>query len=228
METMVIVGAGKGLGLSLAKRFGRENFRIALIARNEQKLKSLVAELKDSGIEASYFVADLYDKQEIVAAFANIKEKYGAIDVLEFSPTPGNTPPTSVLNLTDEMALEQFNGIVVGAINSVNQVLPDMIKRGSGALLFTTGLSAMFPVPMMGNVGIALSGLRNYVANLHTELKQKGIYVGHLSLGVFMKPNSGTVSDPDTIADAWYQMYFKKEKGEEAYPVGVTPATVVF
>lgn len=226
MKTLVIIGAGQGLGLSLAKRFGREGFQIALVSRNAEKLQGLVDELKEKNIEASYFTADIYKKEQIEKAIDDIKEKYGQIDVLEFSPTSGNYPPTPVLELTAENARDIFEGYVPGAITVVNAVLPDMLKRGQGTLLFTTGLSAIYPVPIMGNMGIALSGLRNYVLNLYNELAPKGIHVAHRSLGLFMKAGTGEFNDPEVIADMWYHVYAEKKDGEDVYPEGITPDKV--
>jgi NADP-dependent 3-hydroxy acid dehydrogenase YdfG len=229
MKTLAIIGAGKGLGLSLAKRFGKDDFQVALVARNAAKLKEMVDQLKADGIEASYFTADIYNQEQIKQAITGIKEKYGHIDVLEFSPTPGNYPPTSVLELTVENARDLFEAYVGSAIHVVNAVLPDMLARKEGSLLFTTGLSAMYPVPMMGNIGIAFSGLRNYISNLHTELSSKGVFVGHRSLGLFIKePGIGTFDDPDVIANMWYQAYVEKNVWEEEYPKGITPENVVF
>ncbi|MDI3095012.1 SDR family NAD(P)-dependent oxidoreductase [Priestia megaterium] len=229
MKTIAIIGAGKGLGLSLAKRFGKEGFEVALVARNAVKLQEMVDELKVAGIQASYFTADIYSKEQIEQAISGIKEKYGHIDVLEFSPTPGKFPPTSVLDLTVENARDLFEGYVVSAVNVVNAVLPDMLSKKEGALLFTTGLSALHPITMMGNIGIAMSGMRNYIANLHTELSPKGIFVGHRSLGLFMKESgTGTFDDPDVIANMWYQAYAEKNVWEEEYPKGVNPQTIVF
>lgn len=229
MQTLAIIGAGKGFGLSLAKRFGKEGFQVALVARNAAKLEAMADELKASGIEALYFTADIYSREQIEQAILGIKEKYGRIDVLEFSPVPGDFPPTSVLEMTEENARNLFEGYVVSAIHVVNAVLPDLLEKQEGALLFTTGLSALYPVPMMANIGIAMSGLRNYIANLHAELSPKGIFVGHRSLGLFMKePGTGTFDDPDVIANMWYQAYVEKNKWEEEYPKGVTPETIVF
>jgi short-subunit dehydrogenase len=229
MKTLAIIGAGKGLGLSLAKRFGKEGFQVALVARNAVKLQEMVDELQADGIEVSYFTADIYSIEQIEQAIAGIKQKYGQIDVLEFSPIAGNFPPTSVLELTVENARDQFEGYVVSAINVVNSVLPDILTKKEGALLFTTGLSALYPVSIMGNIGIAFAGLRNYIANLHTELSPKGIFVGHRSLGLFIKePGADTFDDPDVIANMWYEAYVDKNVWEEEYPKGVTPETVVF
>jgi short-subunit dehydrogenase len=225
-KTIAILGAGPGLGLSIAKKFGANGFQVALISRNADKLNTLVEELRSLNIEAAAFPADVYNKEQVIAAFHDIKAKYGFIDVLEFSPTSGGYPPTPASQVTAENALDAFQALVVAAIRSVEQVLPEMLEKRSGALLFTTGLSSIYPMQMMGNVGIALSGLRNYALNLHADLAPKGIYVGHLALGVFIKP--GTATDPGFIADAWYDMYVNKNKAEDTFPQGVTPATIIW
>lgn len=212
MKTIAIVGAGAGLGMSIAKKFGQNGFRVALIARNEDKLNQLVIELEQLGIEAAPFQADILNKEEIEKAFAAVKEKYGFIDVLEYSPTPSINTVAPTLDVTEENALYQFQFNVVGALSSVRQVLPEMLDKQSGALLFTTGGAAIHPVPMMGNVGIAISGLRNYIFNLNSELADKGVYAGHLSIGIWMQPNSGV---QDKIADIWYDMYTKRDRVEE-------------
>ncbi|MFP5201930.1 MULTISPECIES: SDR family NAD(P)-dependent oxidoreductase [Bacillus] len=212
MENIVIVGAGPGLGMSIAKKFGKNGFRVALIARNEEKLNQLVIELEQLGIEAASFQADILNKAQISLAFAAIKEKYGFIDVVEYSPTPSIDTVANALDVTEENALYQFQFNVLGAISIIREVLPDMLDKQSGALLFTTGGAAINPVPMMGNVGIAVSGLRNYIFNLNSELKDKGIYAGHISIGIWMQPNSGV---QDKIADIWYDMYTKRDRVEE-------------
>lgn len=212
MRTIAIVGAGAGLGMSIAKKFGQNGFRVALIARNKEKLNQLVIELEQLGIEAASFQADILNKEQIEKAFAAIKEKYGFIDVLEYSPTPSFDTVAPTLDVTEENALYQFQYNVLGALSSIKQVLPDMLDKQSGALLFTTGGAAIHPVPMMGNVGIAISGLRNYIFNLNSELADKGVYAGHLSIGIWMQANSGV---QDKIADIWYDMYTKRDRVEE-------------
>ena len=150
MKTKAIVGAGAGLGMSIAKKFGQHGFRVALIARNEEKLNQLVIELEQLGIEAASFQADILNKEQIDKAFAAIKEKYGFIDVLEYSPTPSFDTVAPALEVTEENALYQFQYNVLGALSSVKQVLPEMLVKQSGGLLFTTGGAAIHPVPMMG------------------------------------------------------------------------------
>lgn len=227
MKTIVIIGAGKGLGMSLSKRFGKEGFQVALVARNAEKLQSMVDELKENGVEASYFLADIFHKEQIDEALTDIKSKYGKIDVLEYSPMLRDFQPTSVLEASIENVRYFFEGYVISAMNLVNAVVPDMIKRGEGALLFTTGISSFYTMPQMASASIGGTALRKYLANLHMELSPQGILVANRSLGVRVTAGTGTVNDPDVIADMWYQVYDEKLGGEELYPKGVTPETIV-
>ncbi|WP_068498270.1 SDR family NAD(P)-dependent oxidoreductase [Paenibacillus kribbensis] len=221
MKTIAIIGAGPGLGLSLAKKFGEKGFKVAAIARNPEKLSNIVDQLNKLNIEAKSYVADVTDLTALKEALQAAKKDFGHIDVLEFSPYAGPDKFRHVLETTSENVLEQVNGYLLPAILAVNEVVPEMIKNASGAILFTTGLSAMFPLPFIGNVGIVMSGLRNYATNLHNELKEKGIFVGHLSIGTFIQP--GTVGDPDYIAEVWYDLYERKNRFEETFPLGIDP-----
>lgn len=224
MKTVLIIGAGTGLGLSLAKKFGNNGFKVAAISRNPEKLSIIVSDLKELNIEAKSYVADVTDLAALKEAIQTVKKDFGSINVLEFSPYAGWDKLTNVLETTPESVLEQINSYLLPAVLSVNEVLPDMINNGSGAILFTTGISAIFPLPFVGNGGIVMSGIRNYASNLHNQLKEKGVFVGHLSIGTMVQV--GTAGDPDIIADAWYNLYVNKDRFEEIFPQGFDPTQI--
>lgn len=219
MKTIVIVGAGPGLGYSLAKIFGKKGFQIALVSRSQVKLDQYAEKLDGLGIIAKGFAADITNKMQLTQAFQNIRNEFGPIDVMEFSPYSGNIPITSVLDTTDESAIQIFNNVVIGAINAARLVIPEMTERGQGAILFTSDLSAMGPSPMFGNSGISMAGLRNYILNLHNKLSPTGIFVGHLSISPLIR--KGTDYDPDFVAEAWYNMYENKTAKEDTFPPGI-------
>ena len=148
--------------------------------------------------------------------------------MLEFSPLTWDYPPTPTLDLTPENVRYHLEGQVISAINIVNSVIPEIIERGDGSLLFTTGITAFYPLSQVGNLSIAMAALRSYISTLHMELTDKGIVVANRSLGVGIKAGTGDVNDPDVIADMWYQVYSEKISGEDLYPHGVTPATMVY
>lgn len=219
MKTIAIIGAGPGLGFSLAKTFGRHGFRIAMVSRTQEKLDQYAEELRNLGIEAKGFAADITNKDQLSKAFQQMKSTYGTIDVVEYSPHSGNASVTSVLDTTEESVLRIFNNVMIGAINTARLIIPEMIERGDGALLFTSDLSGMGPSPMFGNTGIVMSGLRNYVLNLHKKLQPHGVFVGHLSISPLIKKDRGI--DPDQVADAWYNLYEQQDTAEDTFPKGI-------
>lgn len=219
MKTIAIIGAGPGLGFSLAKTFGRHGFRVAMVSRTQEKLDQYAVELSKLGIEAKGFAADITNKMQLTSAFQQIKNIYGTIDVVEFSPHSGSVSVTPVLDTTEESVLHIFNNVVIGAINTARLIIPEMIERGEGALLFTSELSAMSPSPMFGNSGIVMSGLRNYILNLHERLHPHGVFVGHLSISPLIK--KGTGFDPDQVAEAWYNLYEQREAVEATFPKSI-------
>ena len=224
MKTLAIVGAGPGLGLSIAKTFGQHDFRVALIARNQEKLDTYVQQLREQHIEAVGFSADVLNIAQLEAALLSVKETFGPVDMLEYSPVPIFTERASVLDVTPENALLLFRHQVLGAITSVRAVLPDMLARGSGALFFTTGLSAITPMHSLGNTGIAVSGLRNYAYSLNQALADRGIYAGTLCIGTLITKGDPE-KDPDLIAARIYEMCEKRDHVEETFPRNIVQAS---
>lgn len=227
MKTLAIVGAGPGLGLSLAKTFGQREHRVALIARTQAKLDTYVQQLQALHIEAAGFAADVMNAPQLEAALARVKETFGPVDILEYSPLPNwtesDSAPVSVLDVTPESAIASLQMSVLGAITSVKAVLPDMLARGSGTLFFTTGISALIPLPSLGNVGIAVSGLRNYALNLHEALADRGIYAGTLCIGIRITKGDPE-KDPDRIAARIYEMCERRDRVEETFPRDIAQA----
>ncbi|MFG2001527.1 SDR family NAD(P)-dependent oxidoreductase [Spirillospora sp. NPDC048911] len=230
-QTLAIFGAGPVLGLSLARRFGREGFRVALVARTTENLDRLVAELARDGIEAAGFTGDVYDGAQIEAAVAAITKRFGQIDVVEFSPGGGNMGDgiegaldVDPANL--QLILDRF---LLSGVALVRAVLPGMVERGDGAILFTAGQSGIHPTPFLGNIGMAQAALRNYFYNLNGALADKGVYVGAVNVGALIEgsvPHQGIMSateplgfepeviHPDVFADGFWDLYAKRDRVE--------------
>ncbi|MFJ6263255.1 SDR family NAD(P)-dependent oxidoreductase [Rhodococcus erythropolis] len=186
MSTIAIVGAGPGLGLAIARTFGAHGFTVALIARNSDKLEDLVTTLDGDGIEASGFVADITDAAALAQALAAAADRFGHIDVLEFSPvgSPTTTPLTSPATSARADLQREIDVQLYGAMAATAAVLPAMRAAGAGTLLFTTGAGSIDPVPMVGNVNAAAAALRNWVIGLHKELADEGIQAAHVGIDV--------------------------------------------
>lgn len=211
-KTLALVGAGPGLGLALAKRFGAAGFQVALLARNPDKLDQLVARLGELGVSGRPYVADVTDRPGLATALAQVESDFGAIDVLEYSPVPG-VAPVPAAETTPESILDVFEPQVLGGVTAAGAVLPGMRARQDGTLLFTTGASSVHPIAMMGNAGIAAAGLRNYALALHQAVAADGIFVAHVALDLFIEPGAGE-ADPDALADRYFELYERRDQPE--------------
>ena len=84
-KTIVVVGAGQGLGNHMAKRFGKEGFRVVLMARNGESLKRYQQEFTEDGIETFVHEADAEHPETLDTAFAWAKQQFGTPDVLVYN-----------------------------------------------------------------------------------------------------------------------------------------------
>ncbi|APU14310.1 MULTISPECIES: SDR family NAD(P)-dependent oxidoreductase [Actinoalloteichus] len=212
-KTLVIVGAGPGLGMGVARAFGAEGFRVGLIARNPATLAELTAQLQARGVTARAFPADILDRASLADALTAAKDALGEIDVLEYSPSPTGSI-TSAAETTVESAAAQFALHVLGAITAVGRVLPDMLAKGAGTVLLTTGISASEPVPILANVGLAMAGLRNWAHTLHEELAPHGVHVATVTIGTRIAAGAGD-GDPDAIGARYLDLHRHADRVEE-------------
>ncbi|MDN4599040.1 SDR family NAD(P)-dependent oxidoreductase [Leifsonia virtsii] len=197
MPTIAIIGAGRGLGLAIARRFGSEGFDVALISRSKDKLDALVGELASEGITAAGFAADVLDRPALRAALTAAKEHFGGIDVLEYSPadaSAGPLAPVDIRETTPENVQPQIEYYLYGAMAATEVVLPELLAAGSGTLLFTTGAGSVYPVAQYGNVTAGGAALRNWALNLGSALAGTGVHVAHIAIALMISdeaPASG-------------------------------------
>ena len=109
-----------------------DGFRVALIARNTERLDALVDQLAAEGIDAAGFTADLAAPDEIPALITAIRDRFGRIDVIEYGPIPGN-PFTPAAELKPAAIAAGTPLLVLTPLAIVQAVLPEWTQRGDGA-----------------------------------------------------------------------------------------------
>ena len=130
METkvIVVVGAGPGVGASVARRFGREGYDIGLVARSPETLERLESDLRAAGVTATSAPVDITDQAGLTGAVEGLAARLGHIDVQHFNPSAfrQRTPLTrNVAELLEDVALG------VGALlTSVQAARPFMGEGG--------------------------------------------------------------------------------------------------
>src|SRR5260221_11620957 len=82
-KPLAVFGVGPGRGRSVARRFGREGFKVALVARDQTRLDTFTGELAADGIKAAGFAGDIADRVALPGMIEAITARFGPIDVLE-------------------------------------------------------------------------------------------------------------------------------------------------
>ncbi|MFI5539555.1 SDR family NAD(P)-dependent oxidoreductase [Nocardia sp. NPDC051900] len=228
--TAVIVGVGPGLGMSMARRFGREGFRVALISRSDARHAGYLADLAERGVHATAHVADVTDRSRLGVVLGDI-HKEGPIGMVYYGP--GSTQrPVPITDIDAATARSAFEW-VWPAVDVVSDVLPGMLDRGKGALLFAGGLSSVRPMPMLGHLALAAAALRNYALTLNAALAERGLYAGALTIGGLVERGDihamvtadparfgsadGHTLDPDDLADTAWGMYRTRDRAETIF-----------
>jgi NADP-dependent 3-hydroxy acid dehydrogenase YdfG len=217
MPTIAIVGAGPGLGASIAKAFGRNGFQVAAISRNGDNVSKLAAQLTSSGITAAAFAADVGDRHALTVALENAAAHFNGIDVLEYSPHAGLNR-VSPVDVTPENLQPQIEQLFYGAVTATQAVLPGMLRAGTGTLLFTTGGGAVNPYPMLATANAAQAAQRNWALNLHNVLADQGVHVAQIAINAFVGANPPAPgiphADPEDIARVYWDAHTRRDRAE--------------
>ena len=125
----VVIGVGPGLGAALARRFAAE-YAVALVARGEDKLSALAKEIEKGGGKALAVSADVAKAAGIAAAFDKIRRELGEVDALLYNAA---MRPFGKLMDTKPSTFENtWRVTTFGAFLAAQEVVPAMLKRGSG------------------------------------------------------------------------------------------------
>lgn len=170
MKTLLVAGAGQGLGRSVAKRFAREGYAVALAARNEERLARLASE-----IDASAFPADLANEMEVGKLFRDVETRLGPIDAVTFIAATRVQAPIAELSAADfERVWRQscLSGFLVG-----REAARTMLPRARGSVIFTGASGSTRGRAQFAAFAAAKGGLRFMAQSMARELGPRGIHV---------------------------------------------------
>jgi short-subunit dehydrogenase len=233
MPTAAVIGVGPGLGMSIAHRAGREGYAVALVSRSDTRHAGYVSSLTAKGVTAEAFTADVHDRDQVLSTLDAVEAKLGPVDLLYYGPGAIDGPrPSGILETTAD-DVRAVMADVYPAIDVATRVLPGMIDRGRGGLLFAGGLSAILPLPQLGAFALSSAALRNYGLTLNAGLADTGVYAGNLIIGglvergdihalVTSQPNefgdvAGHTLNPDDIADTAWDLYTTRDRAEAVF-----------
>ena len=201
----VVLGAGPGLGLTVARRFAREGYAAVLVTRHAEQAEPLAQALRDEGHEAEGAGVDLLDPDDVAGVVRAIGERHGRIDVLHFNPSAWREKDP--LHLTLAELLEDVT-LGAGALLPAVQAAKPYLRAGSRVLV-TGSAAADKPSPGVASLGVQKAAVRNLVTSLDRTLAPEGIRAVAVQInGVLGK--EGPFSPPP-IADAMWQAVTRRD-----------------
>ena len=209
-KTIVVVGAGKGLGNGVAEKFGSNDFRVILMARSEEHLKAYAADFEDKGIEVHTQAADVADIHAFSEKFHEVMKAYGTPDVLFYNV--GITVADEKVNISAQTLVDRYMVDVAGAYNCIKLMDTEEFAAKNGAILVTGGGLALQPYAGYLPLSMDKAALRAMVLALSPVLKEKGIYLGTVQV-------TGTIGSndfyaPKTIAEEFWKLYTEQDVSE--------------
>ena len=231
-----IVGAGEGLGRSLAAKFAGEGFDIALISRSEKGSSAAAAAAAgaNAGANVKFFAADATQPDTIEQALATIVGDMGDVDVLIYN-VHGSFTAREPLEMTYADLDEIYRLEVVGAFAAAKSVLPAMRERGRGSVLFSSATAALRGSATHPLYAIGKFGLRALSQSLAKAYSKDGVHVVHVRLDCDLdvpimrelygdQYDSEKLADPNDVAETYWLTY-QQPRGAWSNEVEIRPHT---
>src|SRR5271154_1916097 len=199
---LLLVGAGPGLGLAVARRFAVGGYQVTLVARSTDGLRDLAGTLADTGAKINTIAADASDPDGLGARMRELYNGQGAPGVIVYNAVMG--APDQLLSSSVEHLQTAYAVDVIGAIVLTQVAAPAMRAAGSGTIIVTGGGFADYPIPALATVSLGKAALRSAATMLGADLDPDGIRVATLT--IMGQIVAGTAFDPEKIAARYWEV----------------------
>jgi len=207
MRTVLVVGAGPGLGSAVARRFARDGARVAVAARSVEKLLPLEQE-----IGAKAFACDAADPDSVARLFESVGAALGDPEVVVFNANGRARGPLIDLSPSDVermLAVSAFGGFLVS-----QQAARRMLPHGRGIILLTGASASVKGFAQSAPFAMGKFALRGLAQSMARELSPRGIHVAHVIIDGAIRPPGHTpdptrpdaMLEPDAIAETYFQL----------------------
>src|SRR5579862_6661750 len=199
---LLLVGAGPGLGLAVARRFAVGGYRVTLLARKTDQLGELAQSLDDTGAEIDTIEADASDPDDLRARMTELYGSDGAPGVVIYNAVMG--APDRLMSSTAAHLQTAYAVDVIGAVIIAQVAAPAMRAAGFGTIVVTGGGFADHPVPALATISLGKAALRAAATMLGADLEPDGIRVATLTIAGQIA--AGTSFDPERIAERYWEV----------------------
>lgn len=171
-KVVLITGASSGIGAALASELSRRGATLGLVARRADALEKVVTMLPG---RSAWAVADVADRAAVTNAVGELRRQLGPIDLA--IANAGVSYPTRMAPINHEQIEEMFRVNLLGVVNTLHAVLPEMIERRQGHLAAVSSLAAYKGLPGAFAYCASKSAVNTYLEGLRLHLRRYGIAV---------------------------------------------------
>lgn len=207
----VVVGAGPGIGLATARRFGRNGaHRMALISRNAGTLDNLVQRLRDDDIEAEAYVADAGDAQALRGVLEEICATMGTARVLIYNAARAvsSLDPEGLLTGRASLITDDYEVSVAGVLTCFRVLAPRMREIGGGAIVVSSRPPAEVPSSRYISHSLTLAALDVLVEVARRDPRTYPNRVVHVRLSTELARRGRAAS----VAQIYWSLAYPSEK----------------
>ncbi len=186
-KVVLLTGASSGIGEALAYAMAKHGAIIGLLARREKLLKPIAEKIESNGGTARYFVCDVVDESKLFDAAKSLRDEFGKINIMIANAgIGGNNEKTR--KLEPEAVAKVINVNLLGAVNSVSAVLPQMLERKSGQLVAVSSLAGFRGLPKSAAYSASKAGMTAFFESVRLDVQHKGVAVTIIQPGFIKTP----------------------------------------
>lgn len=188
-RVVLISGGARGLGLQLAREFGRWGAQVWVVSRTAEEVERAETELRDLGIDARGVAADIRDPFAVRTLIAQVVAASGRIDVLVNNAGVIQATPIEHAKLED--FADSLRTHLWGPLHLTREVLPHMRRQGSGRVVNIASIGGRVAVPHLAPYCVGKFALVGLSEAMHAELWKDGVAVTTVCPGL-MRTGSHT------------------------------------
>ncbi len=193
-KIIFLTGASSGIGEALALELSKRGAIIGLLARREELLKKIAEKCEENGGKARYFAVDVTNAKMVANAAEDLQNEFGKIDILIANAGIGGND-SETRNLNAAAVAKVININLLGAVNAVSAVLPQMLENKNGHLVAVSSLAGFRGLPKSAAYSASKAGMTAFFESVRLDVQAIGIFVTIIQPGFIKTPlTSGRAS----------------------------------
>jgi NAD(P)-dependent dehydrogenase (short-subunit alcohol dehydrogenase family) len=205
-KTVLITGGSRGLGLVLAREFGKRGARLAICARDQEELARAASDLQARGCTVETFRCDVTDKAQVESAIQAVRGRFGTIDVLVNNAGVISVGPLETMTLEDYQ--ESLATHFWGPLYTMMSVLPEMRRRREGRIVNISSIGGTVSVPHLVPYCAGKFALAGLSEGVRAEAFKDGVRVTTVYPGLMRtgSPRNAFFKSKHRAEYAWFSI----------------------